>query len=119
MVCYQTKSGNANTQRAARAAHFVLLDRPEDLGAKLKDSYPDIGWAPDTDGHPTLPFSVGCKLILRAGAERDNRDTALFAEFPSAQYLNRIWDTIAVVAASLGRSCPALGHVKGPPRTLH
>ena len=24
-----------------------------------------------------------------------------------------------VVAASLGRPCPALGHVKGPPRTLH
>ena len=67
-----------------------VLDRPEDLGAKLKASYPDIGWAPDTDGHPTLPFSVGCKLILRAGAERDNRDTLLFAEFPSAQYLNRI-----------------------------
>ena len=88
MVCYQTKSGNANAQRTARAAHFVLLDRPEDLGAKLKASYPDIGWAPDTDGHPTLPFSVGCKLILRAGAERDNRDTLLFAEFPSAQYLN-------------------------------
>ena len=95
MVCYQTKSGNANAQRTARAAHFVLLDRPEDLGAKLKASYPDIGWAPDTDGHPTLPFSVGCKLILRAGAERDNRDTLLFAEFPSAQYLNRIWGIIA------------------------
>ena len=95
MVCYQTKSGNANAQRTARASHFVLLDRPEDLGAKLKASYPDIGWAPDTDGHPTLPFSVGCKLILRAGAERDNRDTLLFAEFPSAQYLNRIWSIIA------------------------
>ena len=81
MVCYQTKSGNANAQRTARASHFVLLDRPEDLGAKLKASYPDIGWAPDTDGHPTLPFSVGCKLILRAGAERDNRDALLFAEF--------------------------------------
>ena len=48
-------------------------------------------WAP----HPALPFSVGCKLILRAGAERDNRDTLLFAEFPSAQYLNRIWGIIA------------------------
>ena len=95
MVCYQTKSGNANAQRTARASHFVLLDRPEDLGAKLKASYPDIGWAPDTDGHPTLPFSVGCKLILRAGAERDNRDALLFAEFPSAQYLNRIWGIIA------------------------
>ena len=95
MVCYQTKSGNANAQRTARASHFVLLDRPEDLGAKLKASYPDIGWAPDTDGHPSLPFSVGCKLILRAGAERDNRDALLFAEFPSAQYLNRIWGIIA------------------------
>jgi hypothetical protein len=38
---------------------------------------------------------VGCKLILRAGAERDNRDTLLFAEFPSAQYLTRIWSIIA------------------------
>ena len=58
MVCYQVANGNANAQRKARVKHFVLLDRPDDQGRKLKTTFPELGWVPDVDGHPTLPWSV-------------------------------------------------------------
>ena len=36
MVCYANAGGNANARRTARAKHYVLFDRPEDLSAKLR-----------------------------------------------------------------------------------
>ena len=47
-----------------------------------------------------LPVCYVCYFVCyqskqRTHTERDNRDTLLFAEFPTAQYLNRIWGTIA------------------------
>ena len=94
MVRYQAANGNAAARLATRDKHFILFDSPADKGAELKTAYPDIGWAASIDGHPTLPFSVGARLILQVGAETTNRDPALFAEFPTAQVLDRIWKAV-------------------------
>eukprot|EP00966_Prymnesium_polylepis_P231607 5358450-Prymnesium_polylepis.1 len=98
MVCFQAAHGNDDAQRAARGKHFVLFDLPADKGALLKLAQPDLGWAADLgadlDGHPALPFSVACRLILQVLAERDEREQGLFAQFPSAQLFNRLWSAI-------------------------
>ena len=46
MVRFQAASGNNAAKLAARGKHYVLFDEPADLGAKLKETYPDLGWAP-------------------------------------------------------------------------
>ena len=82
MVRYLDVTGNANAQRNARGKHFVQFDLAADKGTELKASQPNLGWVPDQDGHPTLPFSVAARLILTIYAERDDRGAALFDEFP-------------------------------------
>ena len=94
MVRYQAATGNANAKRNTRAKHYVLFDKPEDKGAKLKAAYPDLGWVTDIDGHPTLPFSVAARLILPTGAVQTRRDVLLFEEFPTGQFFNRLWEHI-------------------------
>ena len=74
--------------------HYILFDSPTDKGVELKAAQPDIGWLPDIEGFPALPFSVGCKLMLRGYAERDNRDVSLFGEFPTEQLFRRVWQQI-------------------------
>ena len=54
----------------ARGKHFVLFDEPADKGALLKESYPDLGWATSIEGHPTLPYSVAWRLLLRGCGRR-------------------------------------------------
>ena len=81
MVCYQTQAGTEEAKRDARVKHFVLFDAPGDLGAKLKSKHPKLGWVPDLEGHPTLPFSIAARLILQVVAERDDRATGLLTGF--------------------------------------
>ena len=95
MVRYQANPGNADTRRTARAKHPVLFDLPADRGVELKKAFPDLGWVPSLEGFPTLPFSIAGRLLLPYGAERDGRETALFAEFPTDQYLARAWAAVA------------------------
>ena len=77
MVRYQAANGNAAARLATRDKHFILFDSPADKGAELKTAYPAIGWAASIEGYPTLPFSVGARLILQVGAEATHRDQAL------------------------------------------
>ena len=58
MVRYQSFGGTTIAQRDARGKHYVLFDLPADKGTELKDKQPDLGWVPDMEGHPTLPWSV-------------------------------------------------------------
>ena len=53
--------------------------------------YPELGWAASIEGHPTLPYSIAARLILRVGAERDERDAGLFESFATDRPLARIW----------------------------
>jgi len=62
MVCFQATTGNVRAQRAFRAKHYVLFDRPADKGHDLKIAQPDLGWVTVIDGHATLPFSVASRL---------------------------------------------------------
>ena len=95
MVCYQVAGGNADARRTTRDKHFILFDQPRDKGVALKTAFPRMGWATDIGGHPsTLPFSVGARLMLQAGAETNDATTLLFAEFPTAQLLDRSWNNI-------------------------
>ena len=94
MVRYQDTRGNAVQQRNARGKHFILFDLPADKGADLKKAQPSLGWVADKDGCASLPYSVGARLIMQAYAERDNRDTPLFDEFPTSKLLARLWSSI-------------------------
>ena len=94
MVRYQDARGNAVVQRNARGKHFILFDLPADKGADLKSKQPNLGWATDKEGHASLPYSVGARLIMQAYAERDARGTLLFDEFPTSQLLARLWSAI-------------------------
>ena len=94
MVRYQVANGNAAARLATRDKHFILFDSPADKGAEFKAAFPDIGWAASIDGHPTLPFSIGARLILQVGAEVHNRDVPQFGEFPTAHVLDRIWKAV-------------------------
>ena len=85
MVCFQDATGNATQVRTARGKHYVLFDLPADKGQELKDSQPSLGWVPDINGHPTLPFSVAARLILPVHTDRDNPNTGLLAEYPNAE----------------------------------
>ena len=91
MVRFQAASGNVAAKLVARGKHFVLFDEPADKGAILKESYPDLGWTTSIEGHPTLPYSVAWRLLLRGCAERDRRDVLLFGEFATAQLFSRIF----------------------------
>jgi hypothetical protein len=94
MVRYAVANGNANTRRNARDKHFVLFDQARDNGVAIKNAFPDIGWVvPDMEDCPTLPFSVAMRLMLQCGAEQEANGKAalLFAEFPTAQLLDRFW----------------------------
>ena len=79
--------------RLARAKHFVILDEAEDQGVALKQAQPSLGWAPDIDGHPTLPFSVACRVFLRnLGVPLGpSREAPIFLHFPDVQGLRRMW----------------------------
>ena len=92
MVCYANAGGNANARRTARAKHYVLFDRPEDLSAKLRPRH-KLGWT-TVNGHDALPFSVAARLILQLMAEQDHRDVQVFAEFPSDALLARLWGAV-------------------------
>ena len=94
MVRFQAASGNVAAKLVARGKHFVLFDEPADKGAILKESYPDLGWTTSIEGHPTLPYSVAWRLLLRGCAERDRRDVLLFGEFATAQLFSRIWKAV-------------------------
>ena len=98
MVRYAVANGNANARRNARDKHFVLFDQARDNGAAIKNAFPDIGWVfPDMEDCPTLPFSVAMRLMLQCGAEQEATGKAamLFAEFPTAQLLDRFWAALA------------------------
>ena len=94
MVRYLDVTGNANAQRNARGKHFVQFDLAANKGTELKALQPNLGWVPEQDGHPTLPFSIAARLILTIYAERDNRGAALFDEFPTAQLFARLWGAV-------------------------
>ena len=94
MVRYLDVAGNVNTQRNARGKHFVQFDLAVDKGTELKALQPNLGWVPDQDGHPTLPFSIAARLILPIYAERDDRGAALFGEFPTAPLFARLWGAV-------------------------
>ena len=94
MVRYLDVAGNANAQRNARGKHFVQFDLAVDKGTELKTLQPDLGWVPDQDGHPTLPWSIAARLILTIYAERDDRGAALFDAFPTAQLFTRLWGAV-------------------------
>ena len=83
MVCFQDATGNATQIRTARGKHYVLFDLPADKGQELKDSQPSLGWVPDINGHPTLPFSVAARLILPVHTDRDTPPTR--ASSPSSR----------------------------------
>ena len=92
---FQASAGDAAANLTARGKHYVLFDLPADKGDELKLAYPELGWAASIEGHPTLPYSIAARLILRVGAERDNRDAGLFESFATDQPLARIWATVA------------------------
>ena len=94
MVCFRAAAGNVAATLTARGKHYVLFNEPGDMGRALKESQPEIGWVPDTDGHPTLPYSVACKLILPLMAEKDKRETGAFEEFATAQLFARLWSGV-------------------------
>ena len=94
MVRYQGARGAAVTQRDARGKHFILFDLPGDKGAELKRKQPNLGWATDKEGHASLPYSVGARLIMQTYAERTGRGTPLFDEFPTSQLLARLWSSV-------------------------
>ena len=96
MVCYQDANGNATAQRNARGKHFVVFDQPADKGHQLKATYPNLGWAVDTEqGHAALPFSVAARLLLPVYVPaKASLETALFGEFPTGQLWDRIWTNI-------------------------
>ena len=94
MVRYATAAGNAAAARNARGKHFVIFDAPGDKGPELKKKQPDLGWAEDIEGHPTLPFSVAARLLLPPVVVRDDRGASLFSHFVTDQLLNRVWGTV-------------------------
>ena len=64
-MIYATVAGaNDAARRNARNKHAVLFNLAADHGALLKAAFPDIGWLPDQEGHPCLPFSVAARLCL-------------------------------------------------------
>ena len=78
MVRYLDVAGNANAQRNARGKHFVQFDLAIDKGAELKTLQPDLGWVPDQDGHPTLPFSIAARLLFDLVMMNDHIRVYLF-----------------------------------------
>eukprot|EP00966_Prymnesium_polylepis_P109566 2535651-Prymnesium_polylepis.1 len=79
MVCFRAAAGNDAAKLLARGKYYVLFNEPGDKGRLVKESQPEIGWVADIpDGHPTLPYSVACKLILPLMAEKDNKETGAF-----------------------------------------
>ena len=91
MVCYANAGGTANAQRASRGKHYVLFNSAADNAAALKADQPNLGWVPDIQGHPTLPWSVASRLILQVHHSPDHPDEALFAAYPTAQLFDRMW----------------------------
>ena len=58
MVRFRAAPGNADAQLVAREKHYVLFDRAQDKGALCKAAYLSLGWVPDIEGCPALPYSV-------------------------------------------------------------
>ena len=82
MVRFVTAVGrDANARMVARNKHYVVFDRPEDKGRELKSAQPSIGWAEDTEGYPTLPYSVAALLLLRLACEPKDRGAALHTDW--------------------------------------
>ena len=94
MVCFQDATGTANQIRTARGKHYVLFDLPTDKGLELKTKQPSLGWVPDIDGHPALPFSIAARLILPVHTGRDTAGMPLLSEYPTAQLLARLWAAV-------------------------
>eukprot|EP00966_Prymnesium_polylepis_P025676 591893-Prymnesium_polylepis.1 len=94
MVCFRTAAANDAAKLIARGKHYILFNEPGDKGRPLKEAQPEIGWVADTEGHPTLPYSVACKLILPLMAEKDNREVGAFEEFATAQLFDRLWSGV-------------------------
>ena len=102
MVCYQVSAGNDAAKRAARGKHYVCFNLASDKGSELKAAHPLLKWVADLDGHPTLPFSVACRLILPLYAEVDQRDAGLLVAFPTEQLFERLWAALVPHAAIKG-----------------
>ena len=95
MVCFRAAAGNVAATLTARGKHYVLFNEPGDKGRQLKESQPEIGWVTDSpDGHPTLPYSAACKLMLPLMAEKDKRETGAFEEFATDQLFARLWSGV-------------------------
>ena len=93
MVCYANASGNSNARRTSRAKHYVVFDRAEDNSAALRARHPSLGWR-TVNGLDALPFSIAARLILVLMIEEEHPEVALFAEFPTAQLLSRLWGAV-------------------------
>ena len=107
MVCYQVSAGNDAAKRAARGKHYVCFNLASDKGSELKAAHPLLKWVADLDGHPTLPFSVACRLILPLYAEVDRRDTGLLVEFPTEQLFERLWAAVVRHMETRSAASPA------------
>ena len=99
MVCYANASGNSNARRTSRAKHYVVFDRAEDNSAALRARHPSLGWR-TVNGLDALPFSIAARLILVLMIEEEHPEVALFAEFPTAQLLSRLWGAVVPLVTS-------------------
>jgi hypothetical protein len=93
MVCYANAAGNTNARRTTRAKHYVIFDRAEDNSAALRARHLSLGWR-TVNGMDALPFSIAARLILVLMVEVEHPEVALFAEFPTAQLLSRLWGAV-------------------------
>ena len=94
MVCFQAAAGDNAAKLSARGKHYVLFDQPSDQGRRLKDTQPTLGWVPDIDGHPALPYSMAVRLLLPIVAEGEDPDEAFFGSFVTDQLLDRVWSAV-------------------------